>query len=137
MQIDIDKLHDVLEGKRFGRGDGRTIAGLVQLAQYVDFHPYGKLVHFSANFTQALEKSRIFREDILEGLGMKDEVAATYRDYTIFNNGCKVYFMSLGEGITKTKDRLIGLRVDNYVVDHFAEYLISPAVKAVIETRLL
>lgn len=137
MQIDIDKLHDVLEGKRFGRGDGRTVAGLVQLAQYTDFHPYGKLVHFSANFTQALENARVFREDILEGLGMKDEIAATYKDYTVFNNGCKVYFMSLGEGIAKIEDRLRGLRVNNYVVDHFAEYLISPTIETVIKTRLM
>jgi hypothetical protein len=137
MHIDIDKLHDVLEGKRFGRGDGRTIAGLVQLAQYTDFHPYGKLVHFSANFTQAIENARVFKEHILDGLGMKEEASETYKDYMVFKNGCKVYFMSLGEGITRVQNRLSGLRVDNYVVDHFAEYLLSPAIETFIKTRLM
>lgn len=128
MQIDIDKLHDVLEGKRFGRGDGRTIAGLVQLAQYVDFHPHGKLVHFSANFTQARANREVFHTEILDSLGMKDEVACQYADYTVFDNGCKVYFMSLGEGVSNVENRLIGIRVDNFVVDHFAEYLYPSSI---------
>lgn len=132
--IDVEKLHAVLEGKLVGRQSGQTFARLVQMAQSIEFLPNGNVVHIAANEQQA----KMYRADfktILNYLGMGDMLTHTYVDYMRFDNGCKARFLSAASS-SQLMDRLRGVQLDNYFVDHFAEYLINDHLHGFLQTRL-
>ncbi len=133
--INIDKLHAVLEGKLIGRNSGQSFARLVQMAQSVEFLPYGKVVHISSNEQTA----KIYRSDfkiILNYLGMGDFIVHTYVDSIRFENGCSARFLSASSP-QKLVTALRGIKLDNYFIDHDAEYLISDQMYGFIQTRLV
>ena len=132
--IDVEKLHAVLEGKLVGRGSGQTFARLVQMVQSVEFLPDGYIVHIAAN-EQAARNYRADFKTILNYFGMGDLLTHTTVQEMRFENGCRVRFLSASSP-EKLQNALRGVRLDNYFVDHYAEYLISEHLHGFLQTRL-
>lgn len=132
--IDVERLHSVLEGKLVGRGSGQSFARLVQLAQSVEFLPFGKLAYIGSNETDAKAAQRDLLT-VMTCLGMGDWTTHSTLQRLSFDNQCQVLFLSAASS-DKLETSLRGVRLDNYFVDHFAEYLISDYLHDFLQTRL-
>lgn len=133
--IDVEKLHDVLEGKLVGRGSGQSFARLVQLAQSIEFLPSGTLAYIGANETDAKAAQKNLLT-IMTHLGMGDWLTQQTVQRLGFDNRCRVLFLSAASSET-LQNSLRGIKLDNYFVDHFAEYLISDYLHDFLQTRLM
>lgn len=133
--IDVERLHAVIEGKLVGRGSGQSFARLVQLAQSIEFLPFGKLAYIGANETDARAAAKDLLT-IMTCLGMGDWNTHLTRDKLGFENQCQVLFLSASSS-EKLERSLRGVRLDNYFVDHFAEYLINDQLHGFLQTRLM
>jgi hypothetical protein len=114
MNIDIDQLHDVIEGRKTGRSVGVSTAELVLMAQSAELLPNGTLAYIYA--PESGHPRELFRE-ILDSLDLYTEVDQVLKDMIRFKNGCKVYFLTM----TNMRIGLIGKRLDNVFIDPFAE----------------
>lgn len=132
--IDVEKLHAVLEGKLVGRGSGQSFARLVQMVQSVEFLPNGKVIHISADQQSARNYAADFKT-ILNYLGMGDLLTRITVGQFKFENGCSARFLSASSP-QQLVTSLTGVRIDNYFVDHFAEYLITNEMHNFIQSRL-
>lgn len=130
--IDIERLHGVLEGRIKGRQAGHTFARMVQAAQYTDFFPNGCVVYLCASEEQARSMVYTLRH-VLKHLGMQDELTHETRDYVKFINGCRIIFLSISNK-ENFRRKTIGQRIDNFVVDHFAEYLFTESIQQELAT---
>jgi hypothetical protein len=132
--IDVEKLHRVLEGKLVGRSTGQSFARLVQMAQSIEFLPNGRVVHIAAN-EMASRDFRLDFKTILNYLGMGDMITVTTVERIKFDNGCEARFLS-ASNLVSFKNSLVGTSIDNYFVDHFAEYLINCDMHDLLQSRL-
>ena len=114
MELDIDQLHSVIEGKLKSRDVGQTTADLVLLAQSVEFTPKGILVFVYA--PESGHPGEMFR-DILRKLDLYDLVDTVTKDVIRFKNECRVHFVNC----YSIRVALIGKILDNVFIDHFAE----------------
>ena len=132
--IDVDKLHEVLEGRLVGRSTGQTFSRLVQMVQSIEFLPNGCVVHISASEQEAKMAVRNFMT-IMGYLGMGDLIEYQNVGKLRFDNGCIALFLSAASE-QKIERFLAGVKLDNYFVDHFAEYLINDQLHDFLQTRL-
>lgn len=133
--IDIERLHGVLEGRIKGRAAGHTFARMTLAAQYTDFFPNGCIVYLCASEQQA--KSMVYTlRQVLQHLGMQDELTHETKDYVKFLNGCRLRFLSIANK-ENFRRKMVGNRVNNFVVDHFAEYLLTGDIYNELDKNLV
>lgn len=128
MEIDIDRLHKIIEGDLKGRSSGQTTSELIQLAQSVEFLPGGHLGFISDRADSAAWEFR----NILESLDIYSEVEVINNGRIIFKNGCRVTFIQRNN----LQYSLMGNKYDNIFIDPAAEKTLSSSDFSNISLRL-
>jgi len=114
MELDIDYLHDTIEGKNRGRQSGQTTALAVKLVQSLMFEPFGKRTY------AVIVPHRIHGNIIIER--MKEVHAVIGDDEGLLitrRNGFVQYGENRVEFVTNTNISrgLSGKRISEYFVD--------------------
>lgn len=134
INIDIDRLHDVIEGKRCNRGDGQTFAMLVQVSHSVTFGEHKTYVVVVDRDNHIDHIQRLFLEtfDAL-GYSYKEWVKGiAHRRYVDFDNDNRLLFVAR----QNLRPNLIGRRIENIFIDHWALPNLTPGDWEEIDSRM-
>lgn len=108
--IDIDRVHDVLEGRRLERGAGHTTAMFVQIWNSLQFGSHTDIVVFAASHNVCKWLMREFSE-FMKNAGIP---TTSVSDRVIVNDGSYVKFVPV-----EPYERYIrGVKFDNYYIDN-------------------
>lgn len=131
-ELDIERLHQVFQNPYPARGEGKTVATLVNVIQSAELLPNGKLAFIYPVEAAKSYYTNLFK-DIIDCFGMRDDVEEMRRDSILFKNGCKVFTFPAGPRI---RDRVAGLMFDNIFIDPDAESRMSEDDFHVLSARL-